>query len=524
MPPIASLHAPRRTPGLGAPLALVVFALLGCAGAARAQVLVPDGFQDQLVIGGLSVPVGMAWLPDGRLFVIEQKSARIRLLVNGALAATDPVTTIDNVRTVHGEQGLLGIAVDPGWPARPYVYIHCDNQGTSTIRVSRYTVTGDLSFTGNGALAIDAGSRFDLINDIPDVAGNHNGGTLRFGPDGMLYGSFGDDAQGCPAQTPGLRGVILRMDVSRLPPGPGGPPPRALIAPAGNPFPAVPDSNALLVWAYGLRNPFRFGVDPANGALWIGDVGENSREEVDHAPGGGLNFGWPRYEGSLSFDPGCAALSPLFPIAEYGRTEGSTVIGGGIYRRPAGATDQGFPASYDGDGFFSDYYTGFLRRMTRDGAAWQLAAPEPGQPSASNWGVGFNLVSDWLFGPEGALWYVRQSGQIRRVIAAAGPDTTPGDTLPQALVTFARPFPVPAVGEVNLRYTLSRPARVSLRIYDFRGALVRTLVDDRVQSATTYDVLWRGLDDRDELAPPGVYYARLVADGRSETRTIPLIR
>jgi glucose/arabinose dehydrogenase len=504
-----------------APLALV--ALLACTGAARAQVLVPDGFQDQLVIGGLSAPVGMAWLPDGRLLVIEQKLARIRLLVNGAFAATDPIGTIDNVHTVHPEQGLLGIAVDPGWPARPYIYVHCDNLGTSTIRVSRYTVTGDLNFSGNGALAISTSSRFDLINDIPDVEGNHNGGTLRFGPDGMLYGSFGDDAQGCPAQTPGLRGVILRMDVTRLPSGPGGPPPRALIVPAGNPFPAVPDSNALLVWAYGLRNPFRFGIDPANGALWIGDVGESRREEVDYAPAGGLNFGWPHYEGSLDLDTGCPTQNPVFPVTEYARAEGQSVIGCGIYRRPAGATSAGFPASYAGDGFFGDYYTGFLRRMQRDGASWRLADPEPGQPSASNWGSGFTFVSDWQFGPEGALWYVRQLGQIRRVIAVAGPDTMPVDTLPQVAASFERPFPIPARGEVNLRYTLARPSMVSLRIYDTRGAVVRTLVDG-VQNATTYDVLWFGIDDRGEFVPQGVYYARLIVAGRDETRMIPFLR
>jgi len=498
------------------PLALA--ALLLFAGAARAQVTVPEGFQDRLVASGLSVPVGMAWLPDGRLLVIEQKSAKVRLLVNGALGAD--LATIDDVRISHGEQGLLGIAVDPGWPARPYVYIHCDDNTAPVIRVSRYTVTGDLDFSGSGALSIDTATRYDLIDDIPDIFGNHNGGTLRFGPDGMLYGSFGDDEGLCLALTPGLRGVILRLDVSRLPPGAGGPPPRALIAAPGNPFPAVPDSNALLVWAHGLRNPFRFGIDPASGALLIGDVGQNSIEEVDYAASGGLNFGWPRWEGSITGpNPECPAPGAIFPVAEYGRSEGSSVIGGGIYRRPAGATGEGFPASYDGDGFFSDYYSGNLWRLTRDGGVWRIADPAPGQPSASHWGEGFTTASDWLIGPEGALWYVRQGGgQIRRIVSTTAPDTTP-----PLSVTFARPFPIPAVGEVNLRYTLARPARVSLRIYDSRGALVRTLVDG-VRNATTHDELWRGIDDHDEQVPPGVYYARLVADGREVTRAIPLIR
>jgi glucose/arabinose dehydrogenase len=492
----------------------------GLPAPAAAQVTVPEGFSDRLVLGGLSAPVGMAWLPDGRMLIIEQKTARVRLLVNGVLAAVDPVGSIDQVRTTHGEQGLLGIAVDPGWPARPYIYVHCDDSSAPVIRVSRYTLTGDLAFTGDGSLTLNAGSRRDLINDIPDAAGNHNGGTLRFGPDGMLYGSFGDDAVDCAAQTPGLRGVILRMDVSRVPAGAGGPPPRAILVPPGNPFPAAPDSNALLVWAFGLRNPFRFSVDKADGALWIGDVGQDRREEINHQTAGGLNFGWPHYEGSLVFDAGCPASSPVFPVAEYGRTDGRSVIAAGIFRSPASPGVGAFPASYDGDGFFSDYYTGILRRMVRDGATWRLADPVPGQPTLQNWGSGFGFVSDWLFGPDGDLWYCRQgSGQIRRVSYDIAPDTTAA-----GVTSFARPFPIPAEGEVNLRYTLGRAARVSLRIYDARGALVRTLVADRDQGAATHDVLWRGVDEDEAPVPPGVYFARLTVDGRAETRTVPLIR
>jgi glucose/arabinose dehydrogenase len=499
---------------------------------ARCQIVVPDGFSDQLLVGGLDAPVGMAWLPDGRLLFIEQNSRRIRLLVNGALASTDPVAVVDDVKT-GGERGLLGIAVDPGWPARPYVYVHCDNQSAETIRVSRYTVTGDLGFTGNGALAIGTSSRYDLINDVPDVMSNHNGGTLRFGTDGMLYASFGEDANKCAAQDLDLHGVILRLDVSRLPAGSGGPPPRALIVPPGNPFPAVPDSNALLVWAYGLRNPFRFQIDPMDNALWIGDVGEDKREEIDRAPMGGLNFGWPIFEGTLTNTTCSGSPTDLVdPVYEYDRSGGTAaVICGGAYRRPSGASS-GFPASYEGDVFFNDYYFGFLRRLTPDGSGgWRIADPVPGQASPTNWGSGFQAVSDWSVGPDGALWYVRQSlnfqgtsGQIRKIVAMSGPDTLPVDTLPRSGIEFARPFPIPARGAVNLSYTLSEPARVSLKIYDSRGALVRTLVPDGVQSATRHDVLWLGIDDAGEDVPAGIYYARYVVPGRDRSFMIPLIR
>ena len=271
---------------------------------ATAAVVVPTGFLDTTVVTGLSQPVGMAFLTDGRLLVVEQKSAKIRLIVNGALAATDPVATIPGVQTAGNEQGLLGIAVDPGWPARPWLYVHLDDTG-GFIRISRFTASGDLSFTGNGSITVDPASRFDLVTGIPDIHDNHNGGTLRFGLDGMLYDSEGEDAQGCPAQdiTKPL-GKILRLDVSRLAPGPGHAP-YAMVAPPDNPFAANPDSVARLVWEYGLRNPFRFQVDAADGSLWIGDVGENTYEEIDHAVAGGRNYGWPVYEGPMATGTTC---------------------------------------------------------------------------------------------------------------------------------------------------------------------------------------------------------------------------
>jgi len=144
------------------------------------------------------------------------------------------------VRTTDDEQGLLGIAVDPGWPARPYLYIHCDDASGAFLRVSRYTATGDLAFATDGHLAVDPATRYDLLNRLPDNAPNHNGGTVRFGPDGMLYVSLGDDMDTARRRTRrSWWGKILRLDVTRLPPGAGGPPPVALLAAAGNPWAAA---------------------------------------------------------------------------------------------------------------------------------------------------------------------------------------------------------------------------------------------------------------------------------------------
>ncbi len=528
----AGARATGATPALAA-VALVAGALAVIAlGPATAQTLLPTGFTDQLVLGSLDYPVGMAFLADGRLLFVEQKTARIRLIVNGALSAIDPVGTIGNVQTAGGEQGLLGIAVDPGWPARPYLYIHCDELSPpSTIRISRYAVTGDLAFTGNGALTLDAASRYDLINSLPDVASNHNGGTLRFGPDGRLYDSMGEDAQACLAQDNStLHGVILRLDVSQLPAGPGGPPALALITPPDNPQVGASDPRTRLIWALGLRNPFRFHIDPADGSLFIADVGQNLYEEIDHATAGALDFGWPLFEGPAPFSSTCTSSFPLVaPIFSYNRSGfTASVISGGVYRPPPGpppGPPNQFPPSYTGDYFFSDYYQGFLRRLRNTAGVWDIAPAESGQPSSTDWGRGFDEVSDYLVGPDGALWYCRQavnfaggSGQIRRVLPSQPP------IMPTSFVSFAPPYPSPAPGYATLSFTLSVAATVDLTVFDARGRKVREVVPGVASTPGTYYPTWDGRDDDRHTVPPGLYFARLRALGAEIVRRVALIR
>ncbi len=515
----------RRPPTPIAACLLVALALSSPAPAAGGQALLPPGFSDHLVLAGLDQPVGMVQLPDGRVLVVEQKSARVRVILDGSLVAPDPVGTVDQVRTTGPEQGLLGIAVDPGWPARPYVYVHCDDVTGPRIRVSRYTMTGDVAATGTGGLTLDVGSRYDLVRDVPDNAGNHNGGTLRFGPDGMLYASFGEDADPCGAQdTTALKGTILRLDVSRLPAGPGIAP-RALITPPGNPYATSPDSNRRLMWLKGLRNPFRFSIDPANGTLFIGDVGQNTWEEIDRAPTGGLNFGWPLFEGNAPYTTCAFALpAPLAPIATYDHTQGDAVVGGVLYRAPVGAIVP-FPAEYEGRFLFSDYYTGLLRVLTDAGAGWALV---PGT-GPSDWATGLDAVSDYFVGRDGAVWYCRQSvafaaasGEIRRIVY--GPDTSAGGASGRTGVDFAPPFPSPAPGHATFAYSLPGPARVSMRLFDATGRQVRLLVPLESQSAPGRRITWDGRDDAGDPLPSGLYFADLEVDGVAHVRRVALAR
>jgi glucose/arabinose dehydrogenase len=361
--------------------------------------------------------------------------------------------------------------------------VHCDDASGAFIRVSRYTAAGDLSFTTDGHLTVNPATRYDLLNRLPDDYSNHNGGTVRFGPDGMLYVSLGDDMNHCAAQDSSvLVGKILRLDVSRLPAGAGGPPPFAILAPPGNPWAAAPDSNARLVWAQGFRNPFRFSLDPATGALLVGDVGESTWEEIDRAAGGGRNFGWPLREGPAAYNLACpnplvTGDAPIYSLDRSGFT--AAIIGGCVYHRPSAAV-LGLPPAYEGSYFFSEYYTGPLRRLTGSGASWSLAAPVAGQPSGTDWGQGFDQVSDWAVGPDGALWYCRQStnylsntGEIRRIVYTGNASTPP--PTPPASVEFAPPRPTPAIGRVTLHYTLGAVARVSLTVFDAAGRRTRVL-------------------------------------------------
>jgi len=513
-------------------LSVFVVLLLGLAGARKAPASqIPTGFTDSLLVVSLDNPVALAFLPDGRLMWAELKTARIRLMAGRQLAG--PIAVIDSVQGAGQEQGLLGIAIDPRWPTSPYVYLFYDALG-NFIRISRLTASGDLSSPASTNLVLDPASRRDLIRDIPDVHDNHNGGTLRFGTDGMLYAGLAEDATSCTAQdTVSLRGVMLRMNIAGLPAGPGAPN-KALLVPPDNPFAGHSNVNARLVWALGLRNPFRWSIDPATGSIFIGDVGFNTYEEVDIADAPGLDFGWPFYEGPLLYSPCGTPVPPNLraPIYYYDRTGfmqggAASVIGGPVYHAVS-CPSCNFPGEYAGDYFLSDFYEGFLRRLKRSGGTWALAPAVPGQPSATDWGQGFREVADYAVGPDGALWYARLSvnfqplsGQIHRIFYSP-PLAVPLRS--EDAVRFGAPYPSPTRGSVRLSYVLPQAARVELGIFDLGGRRVAVVERNRRVEPGRYSVDWSGKDDEGHEAPPGVYLARLGVDRLDLVRRFAVVR
>jgi hypothetical protein len=307
----------------------------------------PDGFRVRRAGTGFSQPLYLTGIPDGsgRVLVVQQ-GGLVRILdpVTGAIAPT-PFLDVSTQVATDGERGLLGLALAPDFNATGTFYVFMTDTG-GRIQLRRYR-----TFAGNRNQADPATA--DQIFDLAHPASNHNGGWLDFGPDGMLYAALGDgggagDTANNAQNTNVLYGKIIRID-PRSDAFPADPL-RDYAIPAGNPFAAgggLPE-----IWAYGLRNPFRNGFDPVTQNLWIGDVGQNAREEIDllRPADAGANFGWRIMEGTAVFN-GTPNASLVPPVAEYlhgtGPREGNSVTGGYVYRGPVEALR--------GNYFFADF-------------------------------------------------------------------------------------------------------------------------------------------------------------------------
>lgn len=283
-------------------------------------------------VSGLNAPLGLQAPNDGtnRLFAVQQ-GGTIRVIQNGSLVAA-PFLDITSKVESGGEKGLLGLAFHPSFSANRKFYVDYTRRlgGQLQSVISEYAVS-----TSDPNQADLASERQLLVVDQP--FDNHNGGQLAFGPDGFLYIAFGDggsegDPLGNGQKTNTLLGKILRIGVD--PPFAAG---KQYAIPPDNPF--VGGGGLPEIWAYGLRNPWRFSFDRATGRLFAGDVGQDSWEEVDIVTKGG-NFGWSIMEGDHCFPPSVASCNMaglILPITEYGHdvAGGTAIIGGFVYRGSA---------------------------------------------------------------------------------------------------------------------------------------------------------------------------------------------
>jgi glucose/arabinose dehydrogenase len=521
---VPRFHLPIEALGLGSALLLLPLGLARpCA-----AVEIPTDFQDELVADGLDEPVNFDFLPDGRILLVERATARIRLVLPGALVQPPAVGTIPDVESGFGDQGLLGIAVDPRWPVHPYVYVHHTAASGPNIKIVRYALTGDLTFQAAGELVLDSLSRRVVLTDLPSDNLQHNGGTLLFGPDDLLYVALGDDNIRCSSQDRHqLRGKILRLDVRVIPDGGGGVVPYALLVPPDNPYAKDLDPRAGLVWHRGLRNPWSFDFDFRTSRMAIADVGNAAWEEVDVIETGGRNFGWPIYEGPESYDPYCilddlsGLTSPAYTYAHASPFAGASVMLGGICQ-PADDIAQSFPDEYWGDVFFYDLLDGRLQRLKETAGTWAIAPPVPGQPAAGDWGHGFVYVNRMRFGADGGLWYV-SGPELRRMSWHGTPVGVPPPAEGDAGAPRLAAFPSPARGAVTIEYARPAVGEVRLDVFDAHGRRIRQLAADRAEAPGLVRRTWDGRADGGERVRPGVYFVRLAAAGERWTRRVVVL-
>ena len=339
-----------------------------CAACADGPTLPPaTGLTLEQLPGTFSQPLYVTAPPGdlSRIFVVE-KTGRVRVVRNDVLLARAFLDLRTAVST-DGERGLLGLAFPPDYAANGRFIVHFTNTAGDT-RVVRYVVSADPD-SADRATA-------DTILAVAQPFPNHNGGWIDFGPDGYLYVALGDGGSGGDPQGNGQRlstllGKILRLDVNGA---------TGYAIPSDNPFVGTTGARGE-IWAYGLRNPWRASFDRQTGALYIGDVGQNSWEEISVQLGqsnGGENYGWKIMEGTHCYNAAtCNMAGLVLPVYEYPTSDGCAVTGGYVYRGTA------LPA-IAGHYFFADFCQGFVFSFrVQNGQAvelrdWTAALGDPG--------------------------------------------------------------------------------------------------------------------------------------------------
>ena len=349
----------------------------------------------------LSSPIHISNAGDGtnRVFVAE-KGGRIKVFDKNYLLI-DTLITITNMGTGN-EQGLLSVAFHPNFKNNGYFYVFHTQASTYSLILDRYTISN------TDPDKADIGSKLPILNILHPVNTNHNGGEMHFGKDGYLYLSTGDGGSGDDPQDNGqdslaLLGKILRIDVNNM----SGQ--NNYIIPIGNPNPTSP------VYCYGLRNPFRWSFDRQTGDMYIGDVGQSAREEIDFRAAiqiAGSNFGWDCFEGSLSHTTAAPCLnyaSYVAPIYDYKIVSNNrSVVGGNVYRGYAYPDLKGWY-------FAADYFSQDLRKIIKNLSSWTVEIQQ--MPLSYTGVVDFGETED------GELHMVDMSSNIIYKIAASNTKT-----------------------------------------------------------------------------------------------------
>ena len=469
-----------------------------------AQPLAPREMERVFAAFAFDRPVFLTHAGDGtgRVFVVEQAGV-IKVIDPGAGTVRTFLDHSNIVNSGPGEAGLLGLAFHPDYAGNGRVFLSY-TWGNLVSRVAEMSVSSDPD-------SVDASTE-RLLLQLEQPAGNHNGGQIDFGPDGMLYVGFGDggasnDRFGNGQDPTTLLATILRLDVNRqegdLQYG----------IPPDNPFAGNQDGWRQEIWAWGLRNPWRFSFDRVTGDLWVGDVGQGRQEEIDLIRRGG-NYGWSVQEGFECFRSStCDSVGLEAPVLQYGRNAGVSVTGGYVYR------GQRLGDLY-GAYVYADFGSGHIWAIRHDGTAISDSAR-----------IVRSLDNISSFGEDeaGELYVIGYGGSIYRFLPL--PDEQPvttavdeaADVSPRAF-ELGQNYPNPFNPSTTIHYSLRAGGTVDLTVYDVLGRRVRTLVAGW-QDTGSHRIGWSGDDDAGRPVAAGVYLYRLKTSGTAQqTRRMVLVK
>ncbi len=434
---------------------------------------------------------------SGRLFVIEQ-AGLIRVFPNDASTASAAVflDIRGRVNAQGNEQGLLGLAFHPSFKENGYFFVNYTASNPDRTVVARFTVSA------SDPMIADPASE-QIILAFPQPFSNHNGGQVAFGPDGYLYIGTGDGGSGGDPQNNAqnravLLGKMLRIDVDNPQAG------KNYGIPFDNPFAGSTEGFAEEIYAWGLRNPWRFSFDPAFGRLWAGDVGQNRFEEVDIIEKG-KNYGWRIMEGFACYNPqsGCDETGLTKPIIEYGRADGASITGGHVYR---GTRIPELAGKY----VYADFVTGKIWGLTYTGP--ENFHNELLLSSGKN-------IAAFGVDAQGELLICSFDGSIYRftsgVSSAGGQDALP--VSPQLQDIAPNPILRGTHRTALIRFALPAAAPVRLLLFDTLGREIRVIADAAFEAgrqSVTLDVA--GLR-------PGIYFYSLQTNHTRLTRKLVVI-
>lgn len=441
-----------------------------------------------------------------RLFVVEQRGI-ISVFQNDS-NAVQKNTFLDiqaRVNDSGNEQGLLGLAFHPDYETNGYFYVNYTAANPNRTVVSRFSVSAQ------NPDSADENSEFEILSFVQPFS-NHNGGQIAFGPsDGFLYIAVGDGGSGgdpnCNAQNlQTLLGSLLRIDVDTTTGN------QHYGIPPGNPFAGNTQGYREEIYANGLRNPWRFSIDPVDNRLWVGDVGQNNYEEIDVVEAGD-NCGWNIFEGLHCYNAPPCQTQPCdttglnMPIWEYSHSLGYSVTGGYVYR---GLTVPELEGKY----IYADYGSGRIWSLEYDGV----------NPATNTLLINSGLsIASFGTDQNNELYICSFDGKIYRfkptTITKTGKSSL---ELPESF-QLGQNFPNPFNPDTTIPFRVERPGNAQLRIFDIGGKLIKTLLNEKMDIGD-YRIVWDGTDENSILQPSGVYFYKLTIDEFSDIKRMALVK